>query len=123
MPLDRLFSILAIIGLTLASGLADAQGAIWASRIWDNNRFNLDALLRASLGFAVGVGLFFITIRFFRQVGIVSPEIQTAIYLGGMLISVALFSRTFFRWSPVDQVVALIVLAGIIWLAVRTETA
>lgn len=120
MPTERLFSIIAIAALTLISGIADAQGALWASRLWDNDRFNVAAMLRSALGFGASVGVYFLTIRFFRNLGIVAPELQTAIYIGGTLITVALFSRVFFRWQTVDQVVAVLVLVGIVWLSVRT---
>ncbi len=120
---DRIFSFFMIIVLTLISGVADAQGAIWASKIWDNDRLNPDALWRAALGFGVGIAVYFITVRFLRNVGVVSPELQTAIYLGVMLVSVALVSRQFFAWQPVDQAVAVAVLVGIVWLSVRTGAA
>ena len=120
---DRIFSFVMIIVLTLISGLADAQGAIWASKIWDNDRLNPDALWRAALGFGVGIAVYFITVRFLRNVGVVSPELQTAIYMVVMLVSVALVSRAFFTWQPVDQGVAVAILVGIVWLSVRTGAA
>ncbi len=120
MSLNTLFNAVMIIVLTLITGFADAQGALWAARIWDNDRLNLDALLRASLGFGVGILVYFLTIRFLRNVGIISPEIQTAIYMLVMIVAVAVVSRAFFRWQTIDQVVALVLVAGVVWLAVRT---
>lgn len=120
---NKIISGIIIILLTLVSGFADAQGALWASRVWDNNRLNGDALWRATLSFAVGIGLYFIMVRFLRNVGIVSPEIQTAIYMLVMIIAVALVSRQFFTWQTIDQAVAVAVVAGVVWLAVRTGAA
>lgn len=117
---DKLFSAFMIVVLTLISGFADAQGALWAAKIWDNDRLNTDALLRATLGFGVGIGVYFLTIRFLRNVGIVSPEIQTTLYMLVMIVTVALVNRDFFRWQTVDQAVALALVGGVVWLAVRT---
>lgn len=120
---DRLFSLIMILVLTVVSGIADAQGALWASRIWDNDRLNPDALLKATLGFGVGIGVYFIMVRFLRTVGVVSPEIQTAVYMMIMIVAVALVSRQFFAWNPLDQAVAVAILAGLVWLTVRTSAA
>jgi hypothetical protein len=40
-----------------------------------------------------------------------------------MIISVALVSRQFFTWQIIDQAVAVAVVAGVVWLAVRTGAA
>jgi divalent metal cation (Fe/Co/Zn/Cd) transporter len=117
---NQIFSIIAIIVLTVLSGLTDAQGAVSASRMWQNGQLVPGELARASFFFAVGIALFFVAIRFMQQVGIVSAEIQSALWYSVVIVGIALISRAFFRWNIVDQIVALVVLGGILWLAVRT---
>jgi len=119
---NSIFSGIMIVILTVITGYADAQGAIWASKIWENDRLNPDALWRAGLGFGIGIAVYFVTLKFLRNVGVVSPEMQTIIYMVIMLITVAVVSRTFFTWQPVDQGVAIAVLVGMVWLSIRTGT-
>ena len=117
---DQILSAVIIIVVTILSGLADAQGSIHASRIWQNGQLVVGELAQAAGFFAVGIGMYFVAIRFMQQVGIVSPEIQTTIWFGFMIVGVALFNRAFFQWNTLDQIVALVVIGGILWLSIRT---
>jgi len=119
MPVDQVVSVVMIVVVTILSGLADAQGAVYASRIWQNGQLVPSELGAAALFFTVGIGLYFIAIRFMQQVGIVAPEIQSAMWYAVVIVGIALISHAFFGWNMLDQIVALGVIGGIIWLSIR----
>ncbi|MEO6095506.1 MAG: hypothetical protein ABIW76_07470 [Fibrobacteria bacterium] len=111
-----------IIGLTLVSGIADAQGFIHAASIWQDGRPVWRELGKSALGFTVGISSYWLSIRFMRELGVIAPEMQTLIWFGVTLVGVGVVTGRAFRWPLLDQVVGVMVLAGIGWLLVRTGT-
>ncbi len=115
-----MWSLLLTIGLTLLSGVGDAQGFIHAGKIWQNGRFIWSEALLSALGFQLGVFMYWLALRNLTAYGVASTEIQTVLWFGVTIIGVAALSGTFLRWPAADQIVALGVLAGIGWLLYRT---
>jgi hypothetical protein len=111
-----------ILGLTLISGIADAQGFIHAARIWQEGKLHWGELGKSGLGFSVGIAVYWVSLKYMREVGVVTPEIQTLIWFGVTIVGVALVSGRVFLWPVRDQVVAVGVLAGIGWLLFRTAS-
>ena len=60
------------------------------------------------------------SLRFMHRVGIVSPELQTAIWFAATIIGVAVMSGRFGRWPIPDQLVACAVTLGLCWLLFRS---
>jgi len=112
--------LLVVVGITILSGLGDSQGFIHASKIWVNNKLDWNELGKSAIGFAIGISLYWVALKYMNAAGIVSPEIQTLVWFSVTLLGVALISRNFFRWQTIDQIVGVIVLAGVAWLMVRT---
>jgi hypothetical protein len=112
--------LLIIIVISVLSGLADSQGFIHASKIWANNKLVWNEVGKSALGFAVGITLYWIVLKYMNAAGIVAPEIQTLIWFSITILGVAVISRSFFRWQTIDQLVGIAVLAGVAWLMVRT---
>jgi hypothetical protein len=100
--------------------VGDAYGFNHAALVWQNGRLDWSELGRSALGFAFGIGLYWLVLRFMTAAGIVAPEIQTIAWFGVTLIGVGLLSGRFLGWARLDQFAALAVLAGIGWLLVRT---
>lgn len=111
-----------VILLTIVAGFIDAQGVVHAAKIWREDGLDWRELGLSALGFGGGVALYWVVVRFLKELGIISPEVQTAIWFGIVAVGVALASGAFFKWKLADQAVALAVLVGIIWLSVRTGT-
>lgn len=109
-----------IIVISVLSGLADSQGFIHASKIWANNKLVWNEVGKSALGFAIGITLYWIVLKYMNAAGIVAPEIQTLIWFSITILGVAVISRSFFRWQTIDQLVGIAVLAGVAWLMVRT---
>lgn len=117
---DKIVPFLIVVALTVISGFGDAQGFIHAANIWQNGRLAWDALARSALGFAFGISMYWLALRWMKEIGIVSPEVQTVAWFAVTIIGVALASGNFVKWQVSEQVVAVVVLVGIGWLMLRT---
>lgn len=110
-----------ILTLTLISGFCDSLGFAHAARMWQGGTLVLHEALRSASGFAAGITIYWITVRYLNQAGIVDVEVQTLLWFGTTLIGVAVLSGRFLQWRSIDQAVAFAVLAGIGWLLLRNE--
>ncbi len=110
-----------IILLTLISGIADAKAFTYAAAIWQDGRLVWSVFGKSALGFLVGIGAFWLSVRYMQKLGVVTPELQTLIWFGVTLVGVAMISGRAFRWPLVDQIVGVLVLCGIGWLLARTS--
>ena len=113
--------ILIILTLTLISGFCDSLGFTHASQMWHGSILIVREALHSAAGFALGISIYWITVRHLNQAGIVAVEIQTLLWFGTTLKSVAMLSGRFFQWRPIDQAVGIAVLVGIGWLLLQTE--
>lgn len=109
-----------VVGLIVLSGVGDAQGFIHASTMWRDGRLQLRELILSALGFAVGIGCYWVAVRYLSEAGIVSAELQTLLWFGVTLAGVALLGGEIASWRRIDQLVALGVMLGIGWLLVGT---
>jgi hypothetical protein len=119
MAAERVRLLLVVVGLTLVSGVGDSQGFVHAARVWQEGRLVWDELGKSALGFAVGIGSYWLVVRYLGQLGVLAPETQTLVWFAITLVGVAALSGRFLRWEAVDQAVAAAVLLGISWLLVR----
>lgn len=94
--------LLLIIGITVLSGIADSQGFIHASKIWEKDKLVWSEPGKSALGFAIGITLYWVALKYMKSAGIASPGIQTLIWFSITLLGVALISRSFFRWQTID---------------------
>jgi hypothetical protein len=119
MPVEQIRLLLTIIGITLISGIGDTRGFIHASKMWRGGDLVLSEFGKSALGFSVGIGSYWLGIKYLKEFGVLSPEIQTLIWFGITMIGVALVSGKFLRWRPIDQLIAVLVFLGIAWLLFR----
>jgi hypothetical protein len=117
---EHIRSVLFIVVLTLAAGVSDSQGFVHSARIWNGDKLVWAEVGWASLGFAIGITLYWVAIRYLASLGVVSAEIQTTIWFVVTIIGVALVSGTFFKWRLPDQIVAVGIVAAMGWLVFRT---
>lgn len=113
--------LLAVIAsITLISGIADAQGFIHAAKIWQADKLAWHELGKSALGFSIGIGMYWYSLKYMKALGVVTPEVQTIVWFGVTLVGVALVSGKVFAWPLLEQAVAVGVLLGIGWLLLRT---
>lgn len=120
MNIDTLGRIFLIVVLTLLSGWGDSQGFLHASNIWLGGKLVWSEFIKSALGFSLGLGMYWICIRFLQEFRIVSPEMQTLGWFTVTIVGVALFSGKFLQWHFIDQIVGIAILLGIGWLLYRT---
>jgi len=122
MSTSTLAAACAAVALTLASGLADSYGFVHAARVWNGGRLIPGELGRSSVGFALGITIYWIVIRFLEQLGVHSVAIQTVGWFGATLVGVAVVTGEFREWGTANQIIALGVALGIGWLMIATGT-
>jgi len=121
MVAERLPTVLLVVGISILSGVGDSQGFIHAARIWQAGRLVPQELAKSALGFGVGIGSYWLSVRYLQELGVLAPETQTLTWFGVTLLGVALVSGKFLHWRPLDQVVGVGVLLGLGWLLSRTS--
>jgi len=112
--------VVLIVGLTLLSGFADSQGFLHAAKIWEGQRVIWPEVAKSAMGFAIGIILYWIVLKYLRAAQIAAPEMQTIIWFGVTIVGVAVLSGRFVQWRGTEQMVAAGVILGIGWLLVRT---
>ena len=120
MAAEQIRLLLLAIGITLISGIGDSQGFIHASTMWQNGKVVWLEFGKSAMGFGVGIGTFWLAVKYFKELGVFSPETQTLIWFGVTMIGIALISRKFLVWQTIDQVVAVFVFLGVGFLLFRT---
>jgi hypothetical protein len=119
MDLHQVRIIALILFLTFLSGWADSRGFIHAANIWEQGRLVTSELAKSAFGYAIGIITYWIVIRYLKEFGIVSPEIQTIGWFTVAIIGVAIASGKFMQWQAVDQIIAILVFLGVGWLIFR----
>jgi hypothetical protein len=112
-------TLLIILGTALLSGLGDSQGFVHSSTMWQSGRFVVRECVKSATGFAVGIGSYWLCVRYLKECGVHAPETQTLLWFATTMLGVALASGEWLRWHRVDQAVALVVLVGLGWLVLR----
>lgn len=106
--------------LIVLSGFADSLGFVYAARIWQQDAMSWENLLKSASGWAIGITMYVISLRFLARLGVTSAEMQTAVWFAVTMIGVAIFSGRFLGWPRLEQIVAVLVIVGLGWLLVRT---
>jgi uncharacterized membrane-anchored protein len=116
-------SVLLIATFTVLSGLGDAAGFVFASRIWSEGRFVGVEAAKCLAGFQFGMLMYWVALWKLSEHGIDSAELQTMFWFVVTIIGVALLSGRVFAWAPLDQVVAGAVVMGVFFLMYRGASA
>ena len=118
------FGNLLLVGvLTIASGLLDARGFVFAARAWPGGQ--LDAKLAlASLGcFVGGLSAYILAVRFMQNSGISGVALQSGIWFVVTAIGIAVMDGTLLQWTRTQQMVGVAVAVALCWLISTTRAA
>jgi hypothetical protein len=108
--------ILLVLVLTLASGVMDARGFVYAGRAWPDGRLDWTSVGQSMLAFFAGISLYIGAVRFMQAMGLNAVALQSGIWFVATAIGVAALDGTVLQWTRVQQVVAIGVIAGLTWL-------
>ena len=120
MSVEQAKILVVIVIITLISGVGDSLGFIHAAQMWHNGKIVWHEFSKSALGFMVGIGSYWLSVKYLREFGVFSPEAQTLIWFGATIVGVAVVSRKFFAWQAIDQAIGIAVFLGISWLMFRT---
>jgi hypothetical protein len=111
---------LTVLVLIVLSGFADSAGFVYAAKTWQNEMISWPDVGKSALGWVSGITLYMLSVRYMARVGVTSAEIQTAVWFATTIVGVVILSGRFFTWPRLEQSVAVLVLAALGWLLVRT---
>ncbi len=105
-----------VLVLTVASGLMDARGFLYAGRAWPEGRLDWTAVGQSMLAFFAGISLYIGAVRFMQQMGLGAVALQSAIWFAVTAIGIAALDGTLVQWTRMQQVVGVAVMVGLAWL-------
>ena len=115
---------LVIVGLiTIASGLLDARGFVYAARAWPDGQLDIKMGLASLASFAGGVSAYIVAIKFMQNAGIQGVALQSGIWFVVTAIGIAAMDGSLLSWSRTQQVVGVGVAVALCWLISTTRAA
>ncbi|MEJ0084692.1 MAG: hypothetical protein WDO72_03345 [Pseudomonadota bacterium] len=115
---------LLIVGLiTIASGVLDARGFVYATRAWPEGQLDLKMGLLSLVSFAGGVSAYIVAIKFMQNAGIQGVALQSGIWFVVTAIGIAAMDGSLLTWSRTQQVVGIGVAVALCWLITTTRAA
>jgi hypothetical protein len=104
----------------LIAGTGDAFGYFHSTRVWQAGEPVWTEIGKALAGFGVAICCHWYVVRHLNNVVALSPEVQALALFAVTMVGLALVSRQFFQWHPLDQAVAALMVCAMGWLLVRT---
>jgi hypothetical protein len=113
---------LVVVGLlTIASGLLDARGFVYASRAWPGGHLDVKMALASLLSFAGGVSVYVLAVKFMQNAGIHGVALQSGIWFVVTAVGIAAMDGTLLQWTRTQQVVGVAVAVALGWLISTTR--
>ena len=113
-----------VVGLlTLASGLLDARGFVYAARAWPQGQLDAKMGLAALLSFVGGLTAYILAIRFMQNAGVHGVALQSGIWFVVTAIGIAAMDGTIAQWTRTQQAVGVVVAIALCWLISSTRAA
>jgi hypothetical protein len=113
---------LVVVGLlTIASGLLDARGFVYAARVWPGGQFDLKMAAASMAAFAGGISAYILAVKFMQNAGILGVSLQSGIWFVVTAIGIAAMDGTLLQWSRTQQVVGVGVAIALGWLITTTR--
>ena len=115
---------LVVVGLlTVASGLLDARGFVYAARAWPQGQLDLRMGLASLAAFGGGLTAYIVAIKFMQNAGLHGVALQSGIWFVVTAVGIAAMDGTLGQWSRTQQVVGVGVAVALAWLIATTRTA
>jgi hypothetical protein len=115
---------LVVVGLlTLASGLLDARGFVYAARAWPGGHLDLKVGLASLACFVGGLTAYIVAVRFMQNSGISGVALQSGIWFVITAIGIAAMDGTLMHWTRTQQVVGVAAAIALGWLISTTRAA
>jgi len=113
-----------VVGLlTIASGLLDARGFVYAARAWPGGQLDLKMGLASLAAFAGGVSVYILAVKFMQNAGISGVALQSGIWFVVTAVGIAAMDGTLIQWTRSQQLVGVAVAIALCWLISTTRSA
>ena len=113
-----------VVGLlTIASGLLDARGFVYAGKSWPGGDLDPKMGIIALLSFCGGLTAYILAVKFMQNAGIHGVALQSGIWFVVTAVGIAAMDGTLLQWSRTQQCVGLAVAVALGWLISTTRAA
>jgi hypothetical protein len=119
--MGQIGNLVVVAVLTLASGLLDARGFVYAARVWPAGQFDLKMAVASMAAFAGGISAYILAVKFMQNAGIVGVALQSGIWFVVTAVGIAAMDGTLMQWTRAQQVVGLGVAIALGWLISTTR--
>lgn len=119
--MKSILSAVLVLVLTVASGVMDARGFVYAGRAWPEGSLDWAAVGQSLLAFFAGISLYIGAVRFMQAMGLHAVSLQSGVWFVATAVGIAALDGSVTQWSRGQQVVAIIVMAGLAWLITAHE--
>jgi hypothetical protein len=109
--------------LTVASGLLDARGFVFAARAWPGGQLDPRMGLAALAAFVGGLSAYILSVKFMQNAGIQGVALQSGIWFVVTAIGIAIMDGSIVQWTRTQQVVGAVVAVALCWLIASTRAA
>jgi hypothetical protein len=115
---------LIVVGLlTVASGLLDARGFVFAARAWPGGILDTRMGVLSLASFVGGLAAYIIAVRFMQNAGIQGVALQSGIWFLITAVGIAAMDGSILNWSRPQQVVGVALAVALCWLIATTRAA
>lgn len=115
---------LLVVGiLTLASGLLDARGFVYAGRSWPGGQLDPKMGIIALLSFGGGLTAYVLAVKFMQNAGIHGVALQSGIWFVVTAVGIAVMDGSLLQWTRTQQIVGIAVTIALGWLISTTRAA
>jgi hypothetical protein len=112
-----------VVGLlTIASGLLDARGFVYAARAWPGGQLDMKMGLASLAAFAGGVSVYILAVKFMQNAGIAGVALQSGIWFVVTAVGIAAMDGTLAQWTRSQQAVGVVVAVALCWLISTTRS-
>jgi len=115
---------LLVVGLlTVASGLLDARGFVYAGKAWPGGQLDPKMGIISLLSFGGGLTAYILAVKFMQSAGIHGVALQSGIWFVITAVGIAAMDGTLLQWTRTQQVVGIAVAVALGWLISTTRAA
>ncbi|HTU65118.1 MAG TPA: hypothetical protein VMF52_04150 [Steroidobacteraceae bacterium] len=115
---------LLVVGLlTIASGLLDARGFVYAGKSWPGGQLDPKMGIISLLSFGGGLTAYILAVKFMQSAGLHGVALQSGIWFVVTAVGIAAMDGTLLQWTRTQQVVGVAVAVALGWLISTTRAA
>jgi hypothetical protein len=115
---------LLVVGLlTVASGLLDARGFVYAGKAWPGGQLDPKVGMISLLSFGGGLTAYILAVKFMQNAGIQGVALQSGIWFVITAVGIAAMDGTLLQWTRTQQIVGIAVAVALGWLISTTRAA